>query len=136
MKLTSTISTSSSDYQANRERYERAARELREKLAGAATGGGAKAQEYQRSLGKMLARERIAGLIDEGTELLELSPLAGDSLYEDDVPGGGLVTGVGLVSGRSCMIVANDQTVKGGTYYPITVKKHLRAQEIAAQNHL
>ena len=86
--------------------------------------------------GKLLARERIERLVDPGAAFLELSPLAGDGLYDDDTPGGGIVTGIGPVAGVPCVIVANDATVKGGTYYPITVKKHLRAQEIAEQNRL
>src|SRR5690606_2422733 len=86
--------------------------------------------------GKLLARDRISMLIDAGTGFLELSPLAAWELYDNAVPGAGIVTGIGRVSGLDCMIVAHDATVKGGTYFPMTVKKHLRAQEIAAQNHL
>lgn len=99
-------------------------------------GGGERAQEKHHSRGKMLPRERIDKLLDAGSPFLELSPLAGHRLYEDDVPSGGIITGIGRVQGQEVMIVANDATVKGGTYYPITVKKHLRAQEIAAQNRL
>ena len=99
-------------------------------------GGGARAVEKHRARGKLLARERVNGLVDPGAPFLELSPLAGLDLPYDNVPGGGIVTGIGRVHGVECMIVANDATVKGGTYYPITVKKHLRAQEIAAQNRL
>lgn len=84
----------------------------------------------------MLPRERIVQLVDPGTTFLELSPLAGHGLYPEEVPGGGIVTGVGVVSGVTCVIVANDSTVKGGTYYPITVKKHLRAQAVAQENRL
>ena len=84
----------------------------------------------------MLPRERIGCVLDVGSPFLELSSLAGENLYGDDVPSGGIVTGIGQIHGHPCMIVANDATVKGGTYYPITVKKHLRAQEIAEQNHL
>ncbi|CAG2059102.1 unnamed protein product, partial [Timema podura] len=103
----------------------------------AATGGGEKAVERHTSKGKLLARERIDLLLDAGSPFLELSQLAGHHLYEDEsVPGGGLITGVGRVAGIECVIVANDATVKGGSYYPITVKKHLRAQEIGLQNNL
>lgn len=99
-------------------------------------GGGEKAQERHRKHGKLLPRERIQQLLDEGSTLLELSQLAGFKLYDDDLPAGGIITGIGKIHGIDCMIVANDATVKGGTYYPITVKKHLRAQKIAEQNHL
>lgn len=100
-------------------------------------GGPLKAREKHRARGKMLPRQRVRELIDPGTTFLELSPLAGHELYpEADVPSGGIITGVGIVEGVTCVIVANDSTVKGGTYYPITVKKHLRAQEVAEQNNL
>lgn len=136
MKITSSISTASADFKANQAAHAEAAAQLSRRIADAEAGGGSKAIAYQHQQGKMLARERVRGLIDDGTSFLELSPLAGYGLYEDDVPAGGIVTGIGMVSGRTCMIVANDQTVKGGTYYPITVKKHLRAQQIAEENHL
>jgi len=136
MKLTSTISTSAADYKVNRAAHTQTVDELNKRLSTALAGGGEKARTYQKEQGKMLARERIAALIDPGSEFLELSQLAGDSLYDDQVPSGGIVTGIGMVDRRPCLIVANDQTVKGGTYYPITVKKHLRAQEIAEKNHL
>lgn len=136
MKLNSSISTSSDDFRNNRKHHMAMIEDLGSRLEQARSGGGEKAAEYQKKQGKMLARERISALVDEGTEFLELSALAGNGLYEDDVPAGGIVTGVGQVSGRPCIVVANDQTVKGGTYYPVTVKKHLRAQEIAAKNHL
>ncbi|HMI82080.1 MAG TPA: carboxyl transferase domain-containing protein [Solirubrobacterales bacterium] len=99
-------------------------------------GGGPKAVERHRGRGKLTARERVAGLCDPGTPFLELSPLAAHGMYDDAAPGAGIVTGVGTVAGRQCVIVANDATVKGGTYYPVTVKKHLRAQEVALQNRL
>ena len=136
MKIVSNINTKSADFRNNYETHLKAQEDLASRIAKAHEGGGAKAQEYQKSQGKMLARERISALIDEGSTFLELSTLAGHELYEDQVPSGGIVTGIGQVSGRTCLIVANDQTVKGGTYYPITVRKHLRAQQIAAQNHL
>ncbi len=99
-------------------------------------GGGTEAAAKHKARGKLLARERIQAVIDPGTEFLEFSALAASDMYEGDAPGAGIVTGLGVVSGRECVIVANDATVKGGTYYPITVKKHLRAQEIASENGL
>src|SRR5476649_2169418 len=110
--------------------------QLRERSAATAQGGSHSARERHRARGKLLARERIDLLLDPGAPFLELSPLAAFDMYGGEVPGAGIVTGIGRVSGRECVIVANDATVKGGTYYPITVKKHLRAQEIAAENHL
>src|SRR5215213_9645136 len=110
--------------------------QLRSKLATAALGGSARARERHVSRGKLLPRERVDGLLDPGSPFLELTPLAADGMYDDECPGAGMITGIGRVSGRECVIVANDATVKGGTYYPITVKKHLRAQEVAGQNRL
>src|SRR5579872_6143238 len=110
--------------------------ELRERLDIAQAGGGREATERHRSRNKLTARERIARLIDPGSAFLELSALAAYGMYENASPSAGMVTGIGIVNGRDCIIVANDATVKGGTYYPMTVKKHLRAQEIAEQNHL
>src|ERR1700759_2815269 len=110
--------------------------QLREKLAFAALGGPARARERHVSRGKLLPRDRVDGLLDPGSPFLDIAPLAADGMYDDDCPGAGMIAGIGRVSGRECMIVANDATVKGGTYYPLTVKKHLRAQEIAAQNRL
>jgi 3-methylcrotonyl-CoA carboxylase beta subunit len=100
-------------------------------------GGPPKAREKHIARKKMLPRDRVTALIDPGTTFLELSALAGQGLYDgEEVPAGGIITGIGVVEGVSCMIVANDSTVKGGTYYPITVKKHLRAQAIAEENKL
>ncbi len=111
--------------------------ELRQKIATVAEGGGAELAKKHKQRGKMLARERIDALLDDGSPFLEFSQMAGLDLYgEDVVPAGGIITGIGRVHGIECMIVANDATVKGGTYFPITVKKHLRAQEIAQQNNL
>jgi 3-methylcrotonyl-CoA carboxylase beta subunit len=110
--------------------------ELRDKLASAAVGGSANARERHVSRGKLLPRDRVDALVDRFSPFLELSPLAADGLYNGDAPGAGIITGVGRVSGRECVVVANDATVKGGTYYPATVKKHLRAQEVALANHL
>ncbi|MCC6381254.1 MAG: methylcrotonoyl-CoA carboxylase [Dehalococcoidia bacterium] len=110
--------------------------DLRARLAKAARGGGDDYVSRHHQRGKLLARERVQRLLDPATTFLELSPLAADSVYDEDVPGAGIVTGVGVVAGHECVVVANDATVKGGTYYPLTVKKHLRAQEIAEQNRL
>src|SRR5687767_3497525 len=110
--------------------------ELRERTAQVAKGGGEKAVERHRSRGKLTARERIDRLVDSGATFLELSALAAWDLYGGDAPSAGIVTGIGVVEGRQCVLVANDATVKGGSYFPLTVKKHLRAQEIARQNRL
>ncbi|HJR94068.1 MAG TPA: carboxyl transferase domain-containing protein, partial [Gaiellaceae bacterium] len=110
--------------------------ELRERTALAAAGGGEKAVERHRSRGKLTARERIDRLVDPGTAFLELNALAAWELYDGDAPSAGIVTGIGVVEGRQCVVVSNDATVKGGSYYPLTVKKHLRAQEVARQNRL
>jgi 3-methylcrotonyl-CoA carboxylase beta subunit len=112
------------------------AAELRERLAVVRRGGDEEARARHTRRGKLLARERVDRLLDPGSPFLELSPLAGHDLYEDDVPSAGIVTGIGRVEGVACVVVANDATVKGGTYYPVTVKKHLRAQQIAAENRL
>src|SRR5881296_3396254 len=110
--------------------------ELRERTAQIARGGGDKAVERHRSRGKLTARERIDRLVDPGAAFLELNALAAWDLYAGEAPAAGIVTGIGIVEGRECVIVANDATVKGGSYFPLTVKKHLRAQEVAAQNRL
>ena len=126
----------SEDLKANKAAMDELVIHLRRTIDGVYLGGGIKAVEKHKARGKLLARERIAGLLDAGAPFLELSPLAGHELPYDHVPSGGVVTGIGRVHGIECMLVANDATVKGGTYYPITAKKHLRAQEIAAQNRL
>src|SRR3954467_5531052 len=110
--------------------------ELRERSARIALGGGENAVERHRSRGKLPARERIDRLVDPGRAFLELSALAAWDIYEGQAPSAGIVTGMGVIEGRECVLIANDATVKGGTYFPLTVKKHLRAQEIAEQNHL
>ncbi|MEN9926708.1 MAG: hypothetical protein RL268_2834, partial [Pseudomonadota bacterium] len=110
--------------------------ELRAKVAEAALGGNEKSRERHTARGKLLPRDRVERLLDPGSPLLEVGQLAADGVYGEDIPGAGIITAIGRVSGRPCMIVANDATVKGGTYYPLTVKKHLRAQEIAEANHL
>ena len=109
---------------------------LQERLAVASNGGGSKYVERHRSRDKLLARERIERIIDPGTAFLELSPLAAFELYDGRAHSAGIVTGVGMVHGRECLFVANDATVKGGSYYPMTVKKHIRAQTVAHENHL
>jgi len=109
---------------------------LRRRLAEAAEGGGAQARARHVARGKLLPRERIDLLLDPGTPFLELSPLAAHGMYNGEAPGAGIITGIGRIAGRECVVVCNDATVKGGTYYPITVKKHLRAQEIARENRL
>ena len=123
-------------FRANRDRMQQLVAELRERLARARDGGGAKYLERSREQGKLPVRDRIARLLDPGTPLLECSPLAATGMYDGEAPGAGIVTGIGRVSGREVMLVANDATVKGGTYFPMTVKKHVRAQEIALQNRL
>src|SRR6201999_3251628 len=110
--------------------------DLRAKVAEVSQGGGETARNQHTARGKLLPRERVAALIDPASPFLELSQLAAHGMYGGEVPAAGIITGIGRVSGRECVVVANDATVKGGTYYPITVKKHLRAQEIARQNRL
>ncbi|CAI5445700.1 unnamed protein product [Caenorhabditis angaria] len=135
--IQSQIDTSSEDFAKNMADMQSVVEDLRAKIAHIEKAGGEKAVKLHRSRGKMLARERIDALIDEGSPFLEFSQLAGYKMYgKEEVPSGGILSGLGIVSGRVCVIVANDATVKGGTYYPITVKKHLRAQEIARENHL
>ena len=134
--LHTNVDTADPIFHANRDRMQHLVAELRDRLSRAREGGGAKYVERHREQGKLPVRERIARLLDPGSPFLELSPLAAHDMYDGDAPAAGIVTGVGRVSGREVMIVANDATVKGGTYFPMTVKKHLRAQEIALQNRL
>src|ERR1700736_6449169 len=134
--LETSIDPSSDDFRANAESLRAQAGELKALLARIAEGGGAQARERHVGRGKLLPRERVRLLLDPGAPFVELSPLAGHGLYGEEVPAGGLITGVGPVKGQECVVVANDATVKGGTYFPITVKKHLRAQEIARDNRL
>jgi acetyl-CoA carboxylase carboxyltransferase component len=124
------------EFRKNREHMQELVADLERRLERVRAGGGDAQVERHRARGKLLARERIERLVDRGAAFLEFSALAGEGLYDDEAPGAGIVTGIGPVAGLPCVIVANDATVKGGTYYPVTVKKHLRAQEIAEQNAL
>ena len=132
----SVIDRNAKEFAANRAHMEKLVADLREKQVKAALGGDEKARKKHTDRGKLLPRERIQALLDRGSPFLELSPLAAFGLYDGDAPAAGLITGIGRVHGREVMVVANDATVKGGTYYPITVKKHLRAQEVALENRL
>src|SRR5205809_952482 len=136
MLLHSTIDPKSSEFARNADVMRGLVAEVREKLKVVSGGGGEVSRKRHTSRGKMLARERVDLLVDPGTAFLELSPLAANGLYGGDVHSASVITGVGRISGRECVIVANDATIKGGTYYPMTVKKHLRAQDIARQNNL
>ncbi len=134
--LESRLDRTSEDFGINAQRMERFVAELRDRLVAVRAGGGAEAVEKHRRRNKLTARERVERLIDAGSDFLELSALAAYDMYANGSPAAGMITGIGIVEGQHCVIVANDATVKGGTYYPMTVKKHLRAQEIAEQNHL
>src|SRR5947209_8247346 len=136
MTLESVIHPGSSDFARNSEAMRGLVADLREKLSQVAGGGGEVACNRHTARSKMLARERVDLLVDPGTSFLELSPLAAHGLYGGDVHSASVVTGVGRIAGRECVVVANDATIKGGTYYPMTVKKHLRAQDVARQNNL
>ncbi len=135
-RIESVLSVGSAEYVANRNAMKSLVDVWRERVATVRAGGGEDAVAKHKSRGKLTARERIEALIDPGTAFLELSTLAAWEMYDGQAPGAGVVTGIGVISGHDCMIVANDATVKGGTYFPMTVKKHLRAQEIAMENHL
>ena len=134
--LASSVDTGSSEFLENAAWMRGLVEELREREATVRAGGGPRSVDRHHGRGKLLARERIERLLDPSSPFLELSALAAWEMYENEAPGAGIVTGIGRVAGREVMIVANDATVKGGSYYPVTVKKHLRAQEIAEQNHL
>jgi acetyl-CoA carboxylase carboxyltransferase component len=134
--LSSQVERGSDDFSRRYERMAALVAELRERTAQVARGGGERAVERHRERGKLPVRERIDRLVDPDTALLELGALAAWDLYDGQAPAAGIVTGIGVVEGRECVIVANDATVKGGSYFPLTVKKHLRAQEVAAQNRL
>ncbi len=135
-QLSTQLDPNSDSFKANADAMAELVAELREKTAEAAKGGNERAREKHLKRGKLLSRDRVQRLLDPGSPFLELSPLAANGMYEGDVHGAGMITGIGRVSGRECVIVCNDATVKGGTYYPMTVKKHLRAQEVAKENRL
>ena len=135
-ELNSAISMDSEEFNANHQAMSRLLVELDDKRAEAALGGSERARKRHTDRGKLLPRDRVMKLIDEGSPFLELSPLAANEMYEDKIHGAGIITGIGRVSGRQVVIVCNDATIKGGTYYPVTVKKHIRAQTIAEENHL
>jgi len=134
--LESLIDVRSAEFASNRAANEALIADLQARVAGVSGGGGEQARAKHLARGKLLVRDRVRELLDPGSPFLELSQLAAYGLYDDEVASAGIVTGIGRVAGQECVIVANDATVKGGTYYPMTVKKHLRAQEIAAANHL
>jgi acetyl-CoA carboxylase carboxyltransferase component len=136
MALLESIVQRDETFDRRQERMEALVRELRDRTAQVAAGGGEKATERHRSRGKLTARERIDRLVDPGGAFLELNALAAWDVYDGQAPAAGIVTGIGVVEGRECVLVANDATVKGGSYFPLTVKKHLHAQEVAAQNNL
>ncbi len=134
--ITSSIDTASPEFRANEAAMHALTAELQERRAKAAEGGPLRSRERHLSRGKLLPRERVMTLIDAGSPFLELSPLAAHGMYGEPIHAAGIITGIGRVAGRECVIVCNDSTIKGGTYYPLTVKKHLRAQEIARENRL
>ncbi|MCC9146241.1 MULTISPECIES: carboxyl transferase domain-containing protein [unclassified Arthrobacter] len=134
--LKSGLDTAAASFMENTAAQQALAQELRGRLAAAAVGGPELSRERHTARGKLLPRERVARLLDEGSPFLEVAPLAATDMYDGECPGAGLIAGIGLVQGRQVMVLSNDATVKGGTYYPMTVKKHLRAQEIALENRL
>jgi 3-methylcrotonyl-CoA carboxylase beta subunit len=135
-KIASVVDAGAEHFRANAAQMRALVAELEERRAEAALGGPARARERHIERGKLLPRERVMRLIDPGSPFLELSPLAAHGMYEDTIHGAGIITGIGRIEGRECVVVCNDSTIKGGTYYPMTVKKHLRAQEIARENRL
>jgi len=134
--LKTTIDRASAEFRANETAMRALVAELKERRAQAAEGGPQRSRERHLSRGKLLPRDRVMTLIDQGSPFLELSPLAANGMYEDSIHAAGIITGIGRVAGRECVIVCNDSTIKGGTYYPMTVKKHLRAQEVARESRL
>ncbi|MBW9108733.1 carboxyl transferase domain-containing protein [Microbacterium ureisolvens] len=136
MSVLSTAAVHDETFARTRDAQRELAERLRERLAAASVGGPAAARERHVARGKLLPRDRVTRLLDEGSPFIEIAPLAAEGLYDGDAPAAGVIAGIGLVHGRHVMVVCNDATVKGGTYYPLTVKKHLRAQEIALENRL
>ena len=134
--IESKLNPRSDDFKANAEAMRALVDDLKQKVAAMALGGGQAARDKHTARGKLLPRDRVQMLLDPGTPFLELSQMAAYGMYHDASPAAGIITGIGRVSGQECVIVCNDATVKGGTYYPMTVKKHLRAQEIAEANRL
>jgi 3-methylcrotonyl-CoA carboxylase beta subunit len=134
--LISAINPQSEQFKANAELMQTLVADLRAKAAAAAVGGGEAARAKHAARGKLLPRDRVQHLLDPGTPFLELSPMAAYEMYNGEAPCASVITGIGRVSGVDCLIICNDATIKGGTYYPMTVKKHLRAQEIARENNL
>src|SRR5260370_20873470 len=134
--IQSRVDTAAKEFVASRDHFVSLLEELAARQALVAQGGGAESMAKHVARGKLPVRERIELLIDPQSAFLELSPLAAWEMYKGEAPSAGIVTGIGIVEGVECVVVANDATVKGGTYFPMTVKKHLRAQEIAEQNHL
>jgi 3-methylcrotonyl-CoA carboxylase beta subunit len=134
--LTSEVDTRSDAFKRNAEAMRGQVEDLRRRTEQVRLGGGEASRQRHVSRGKLLPRERVRALLDPGSPFLELSPLAALDMYDNEAPGSGVITGIGRVSGVECVIVCNDATVKGGTYYPMTVKKHLRAQEVAMENRL
>lgn len=130
------MDTTNPEFQENYAHNLQLVNDLKTKVEHIKQGGGKSARERHLKRGKLLPRDRVEQLLDKGTSFLEFSQFAGYEMYDEEVPAGGIITGIGRVSGTECVIVCNDPTVKGGTYYPITVKKHLRAQDIAMQNNL
>ena len=135
-RIASAVDINSSDFHANAAAMGSLCDQLRQRREQAAQGGSERSRQRHTGRGKLLPRERVMALLDPGSPFLECSPLAAYDMYEDAIHGGGLITGIGRIEGRECVVVCNDSTIKGGTYYPLTVKKHLRAQEIARENRL
>ena len=134
--IKSSINARSEEFKSNHDHMTKLVDDLRDKMAVISQGGGKERNEKHVSRGKLLPRDRVRKLLDVGSPFLELSQFAAYDMYDNQVPSAGIITGIGRVNGVECMIVANDATVKGGTYFPETIKKHLRAQEVAEQNHL
>src|SRR5271170_2934381 len=135
-RIESRINPNSEEFRKNRDAYQSAVERLRAEIERIRAGGPEHARMRHVERGKLLARDRVRKLLDPQSPFLELSQLAAYGMYDDEAPSAGIITGIGRISGRECVIVCNDATVKGGTYYPMTVKKHLRAQEIARENRL